>query len=292
MNSINPITFPRIGGPVRSGTAGSVLFVGSSTDIQQDNTNFVWDNSGTKLSLGSGTSQAIFNNWAGVRLELYQGSTGTPTAVAGPTLKVSRTQQIDVDDLGANKDDIEGTAAISGISLGSASDEVLACGIHGGASTASTVTGIDAFGFVGRGRVTGSGVGIGGGGYFVGRRDTNTGKANGAELRCWNYTTTAGAYSSSGISNTQGLWIVSDGISATPFDSGCGVSLGGLNSTKFKVGYAAVGAGVKWRAHGEVPGDRRGETHGALPANRNRQRQQQAAVVDTISDQVNSTEFM
>lgn len=225
-------------------TQGSVLFVGASGVLSQDNANLSWDDTDDTLTIGSGTSQLIFNQWAAVRQEILQGSTGTPSAVAGPTVKISRTQQIDVDTLGGNKDDIEGTAALSAIALGTATDEVLACGVHGGASTASTVTGIDAFGVMARGRVTGSGVGIGGGGYFVGRRDTTTGKANGIEVRSWNYTTTAGLYNTTGISNTIGVWITSDGIAATPFDSGCGIALGGLNGTKFKVGYGAVAGSV------------------------------------------------
>jgi hypothetical protein len=44
-----------IGGSITSATAGSVLFAGTSGVLQQDNTNFFWDNSNKRLGIGTAT---------------------------------------------------------------------------------------------------------------------------------------------------------------------------------------------------------------------------------------------
>lgn len=45
-----------IGGTVTSGTTGSVLFVGASSVLAQDNANFFWNDTTNRLSLGAGSS--------------------------------------------------------------------------------------------------------------------------------------------------------------------------------------------------------------------------------------------
>lgn len=46
---------PAIGGPITSGTAGSVLFVDPAQIFAQDNANFFWDNSNNRLGIGTTT---------------------------------------------------------------------------------------------------------------------------------------------------------------------------------------------------------------------------------------------
>src|SRR6516164_2795512 len=48
-----------IGGAVTGGTAGSVLFVDGSSNLAQDNANFLWDDTNKALKLGSSGTQAV-----------------------------------------------------------------------------------------------------------------------------------------------------------------------------------------------------------------------------------------
>ena len=47
-----------IGGTVTSGTTGSILFVGASSALTQDNTNFFWDDTNNRLGLGTTSPEA------------------------------------------------------------------------------------------------------------------------------------------------------------------------------------------------------------------------------------------
>lgn len=49
---------PRIGGPLISSTAGSVLFVGTNGIFQQDNSNLFWDDSNNRLGIGTASPGA------------------------------------------------------------------------------------------------------------------------------------------------------------------------------------------------------------------------------------------
>ncbi len=50
-----------IGGAITSATAGSILFAGTSGVLQQDNTNFFWDDTNNRLGLGTSTPSAMFS---------------------------------------------------------------------------------------------------------------------------------------------------------------------------------------------------------------------------------------
>ena len=50
-----------IGGTVTSGTTGSVLFVGGSSALTQDNANFFWDDSNNRLGLGTASPSALLH---------------------------------------------------------------------------------------------------------------------------------------------------------------------------------------------------------------------------------------
>jgi len=99
-------------------------------------------------------------------------------------------------------------------------------GVVGGAVDSGTANGgsggVDACGVYGVGRITGSGIGTGIGAFVAGRRDTNTGKANGIEVSCQNYTASAGVVTTNGFSDTTGLWIECTGNS----DSAVGIAFG------------------------------------------------------------------
>ena len=72
-----------IGSTITSGTNGSVLFVGSG-QLQQDNTNFFFDNTNDRLSIGGSTSP-------GGRLQLAAGSATVPHVILTPTSGVTPT---------------------------------------------------------------------------------------------------------------------------------------------------------------------------------------------------------
>jgi hypothetical protein len=67
-----------IGGSITSATAGSVLFAGASGILAQDNANFFWDNTNSRL--GIGTTTPI------LKLDVIGGSTDT-TTVGGTTVE-------------------------------------------------------------------------------------------------------------------------------------------------------------------------------------------------------------
>jgi hypothetical protein len=66
-----------IGSPITSGTNGSVLFVGSG-QLQQDNTNFFFDNANDRLSIAGTTTP-------GARLQLGAGTGAVPHLILTPT---------------------------------------------------------------------------------------------------------------------------------------------------------------------------------------------------------------
>lgn len=97
----NPSGFMSMGATVASGTAGSVLFVGSGPVLAQDNSHFFWDDSNNRLGLGTtspsypltihNTTFAGIDTYAhsgtdfqGIEIAINRsrGTEGTPTAVA------------------------------------------------------------------------------------------------------------------------------------------------------------------------------------------------------------------
>lgn len=73
-----------IGGTVTSGTAGSVLFVGTGPVLAQDNSNFFWDDTNNRLGLGtSSPSYLLHLRGSGVRTYIQDTSTSYAMLVAG-----------------------------------------------------------------------------------------------------------------------------------------------------------------------------------------------------------------
>jgi hypothetical protein len=70
-----------IGGAVTSGTTGSILFIGSSSALTQDNSNFFWDNSNKRLGIGT--------NSPSYRVDIFRAATGQTASYK--TLNISTT---------------------------------------------------------------------------------------------------------------------------------------------------------------------------------------------------------
>jgi len=215
-----------------------------------------------KTSTGSGTDVAHWTaSITGQLAEWKQGTSGDPLTARGPTIKVSRTQQItratiEASPASAGTAGEDQLAAIMGINKALDGDETQPVGVGGFAYNASTTnpggsgSHPDACGIVGEGRITGSGVGVGIGGFFLGRRDATTGKANGIEVHCQNLGA-ASAYTSTGFSDSVGIWLNCSGAA----DSASGITVSNAFGRQFENGLSftaqvasALTGGVRERA--------------------------------------------
>lgn len=193
------------------------------------------------LQLGSGDSVSaqLALNFTPNRLDIREGSAGSPTSNLAPTVKVSRTEtitQAQIDAYASGADGAAAVAAIAGTSVGSSATETQAVGLFGGAlNSSSSANNPDACGVYGTGRITGgsapAGIAGGFGGFFQGRRDVDTAYATGVEISCANYTATAGVYGSAN-SDTKGIWINAIGNA----DSAVAIQVGNAFNHKFDVG--------------------------------------------------------
>ena len=169
-------------------------------------------------------------------VDIRVGTAGSPDTLQAPIFKLSRTVQMSATGLTGDASDY--MAGIISVVSGTASNEVQTVGVMGYARSASisnvTNGADDACGIYGVGRITGVGTGYGIGGYIHGRRDTETGNANGLEVRCDNQTTTNGVYSAVGASKTMGLWITSGG--QTGRINGVAVAVGLVAACQWEVG--------------------------------------------------------
>jgi len=143
-----------------------------------------------------GASQSVFYNHPGYAAELAHGTDAAPITAAGSSIKVSRTENIELATCGGVYNNNECNSAIYGISRGLASDKMQTNGILGVALGFQTTpggpssSGPDSVGVQGIGRIVGNGVNIGTGGYFEGRSDSPFGFTVGAEIRSNNLTGT------------------------------------------------------------------------------------------------------
>ncbi len=194
------------------------------------------DDQGEEITTQGGTHPAQ-------RWEMQSGTFASPNVLGGPLFKISKVQNLTTANNGGNHSANEWNAGIAVSVDAAATNEVQAVAGFFAAVSRSTVTAQndDANAVQGVGMITGSGTGYGIGGYFEGWRNTNTGKTNGLEVRSANYTATAGTYSSSGPSDTMGLWITGSGDS----DSAVACAIGKLGTPRlFKVGFAAIAGTV------------------------------------------------
>lgn len=195
----------------------------------------ITDEIGTDLdNLGTGPFQ-------GLRVNISAGTQAAPITEVKPLAKLSATFGVTLATAGAIANNEK-----AGTTFAAYAQDAAGCGIQVvgllGSAKMLTATGSDAVGLYGLGTASGAATGIGTGGYFEGRRFVAGAKALGAEVRVSNVTASDGSYSSSGVSDTGGLWITTAGTSGA--DSGAGISLGGISSSQFKVGYGVTAGSV------------------------------------------------
>ncbi len=163
--------------------------------------------SGVVLEDRVGDNLATYAVWDPRRWALYEGTAAAPITAAGPTVKISKVENISTATMGGNQVDNECNAVVRVIVENVATSQAQLCAIMGTAEGMSTTAGSDIVGLYGIGRVTGSGVGIGCGLFVEGRRDTATGTAQGTEIHVTNETTTDGVFVSNGIGTAMGAWV-------------------------------------------------------------------------------------
>jgi hypothetical protein len=120
---------------------------------------------------------------------------------------------------------------------GIAGSEGQAVGLFGSAINESSFEGEDgpdAVGLYGEGRITGGSSSLAScyGLVAYGRRDVANAVANGAEIGCLNYTTTAEAYNPNGSGKARGIWLVAGGEA----DCGVGIAINNPFGRQFEVG--------------------------------------------------------
>lgn len=93
-----------IGSSVTSGTAGSVLFLNGSTQLAQDNTNFVWDYTNNRLGLGDNTPSALLSVGSSSQFQVD----GSGNVDAGGTIALSG--DISPSQITGNQDDYNPTS--------------------------------------------------------------------------------------------------------------------------------------------------------------------------------------
>lgn len=220
--------------PPNDWASKQVAFLGVTLDMATGSFNL-------PLATGTGDALSYANTTTAQRVAIKKGTAGTPDTSLNPLLKVERTVQ--ADHTGFSGDGAEAMAGILSIVKGTASNDGQVVGVYGLGTSASTTAasagGDDACGVYGLGRITGSGTGTGLN-FLGGRRETNTGKANAIEVSIDNATATADSYSSSGFSNTTGLWVHATGTSR----SGVGLSIGNPFNVQLDVGIGITSQGT------------------------------------------------
>lgn len=213
--------------PLSGGTLSGDVSIGGLLDLTRL--------SGTSLTDTRGVNQFNFGSagYDGRRWRLYDGSNASPITTAGPTVKISRTESIPTSQCAGNVVATECNAALSVISVGDVNTQVQANSIRGDSLTYST-SASDAVGVQAYGRVKGPGTGTGTGLYALGRRDTDTGSATGAEIRVENNTLTEPTYNTNGNSRGSALWLTTNSQYGTANAVALGV--GDINGSQFAIG--------------------------------------------------------
>jgi len=213
-------------------------------------------NLGTDWSAGELVSAQLAHNVAGLRMNLLHGTAASPVTAAQPTVKVSRVEKASRAAIGAitgnnAADGAAGLCAGHFSAKGVAGSEGQAIGLFGSAINESSYEGEDgpdAVGLYGIGRTTGGSSSLAScyGLVAYGRRDVATAVANGAEIGCLNYTTTAEAYNPNGSGKARGIWLVAGGEA----DSGVGITINNPFGFQFDVGIGFGSTEVKGKKGG------------------------------------------
>lgn len=245
-------------GMIYSSKSSSVA--GSNTQIQFNSSGILgadgklyWDNTGKTLNVGVGDNLtgyqfAIGGTKPATHVDIRSGTgspTPTPSTIPRPVFKAQNFQEISSTQVGSG-DGVDSMATIAGVSLGYYACEAQPVGVFGAATSLYNNAAGGSFKgdvvggyFLGVKNAYGNGSSYGTaiGAYIAGRRDDATAQISAAEIQCQNYTATAGTYSSTGFSTTNGIWLTANGNA----DSGVGISIGNAFNRKFKVGIGFSG---------------------------------------------------
>jgi len=192
-----------------------------------------------RLAAGDlGEDVTFYSSVAAQVARIRHGTTAAPNKTPGPTVRVSRTEALTRAQIeaigGAGTDGGEQCAAIIGLNSGTAATEVQSVGVYGAAKNVSTLhTQADACGIYGAGRSLSGCTGAGFGGFFIGRRDSSSGRATGIEVHTYN-DGAADSYVSTGANSTKGMWINCGGAA----DSAAGILFGQTTGRQWDVGIA------------------------------------------------------
>jgi len=195
----------------------------------------VWE----QLASGNlGEDVTFYSSVAAQVAKISHGTAAAPNTTPGPTVRVSRTEALTRAQIeaigGAGTDGGEQCAAIIGLNSGTAATEVQAVGVFGAAKNVSTLHAqADACGIYGAGRSLSGCTGAGFGGFFIGRRDSSSGRATGIEVHAYNGGA-ADSYVSTGANSTKGMWINCGGAA----DSAAGILFGQTTGRQWDVGIA------------------------------------------------------
>lgn len=233
-------SFPSAGNSLDGWTANVETELDAKVDVAGDTITGL-------LTIGSGDPQYLYTASAdkdGRLLRLHAGTTASPDTTLGPLVKASRRVSV-LASAFAPSDGGEQMAAITGISAGDAANQVQPVGVYAAATNAGTTSAgtgpmPDAVGIYGIARIYDGGVGSGIGGVLYGRRESDTGRATGAEIAVFNYGTTNLYNSASGYQRTQGIWLTPAGSA----DSAVGMTIGNSHGYQFDVGIVFDGTTV------------------------------------------------
>lgn len=181
-------------------------------------------------------------------VDIRDGSVASPITGIGPTLKVSRTEQltratVEAAPGSAGTDGADRVAAIMGVSNAVDGSETQPIGVVGCATNASDNdlgaggTRTDACAIYGFGWVKGNNPCIGIGAFLYGRRENDVGGVVVTEMMCGNYGTLDTPYNPLGASDCMGLWINPAGNA----DSGAAIQVSNNFNRQFDVGIAFTG---------------------------------------------------
>ena len=199
--------------------SGSALAQSDYTAQMKSNLNVQGSISFNKsLTSVGGTIQAIYVEVPALQGEISLGTAAAPVTKMGPSLRVSRTEQLSPADCNNTYNNNECNAAIVGASYATASDLMQGTGVIGVAVGQQTTVvageSLDTVGVQGQGRVINQGIGVGTGGFFQGINESESGRAIGIEVNTKNLSgadapanvTDGGGYPNILVSCGAGTW--------------------------------------------------------------------------------------
>lgn len=192
------------------------------------------------LTLGGGDSQTAFVATTGQYLNVATGTAAAPDSTLNPAVKISRLVSITGSVTGV-PDRISGLQVIT---VGDSANREQVQGVTAEATNAAVASDSasmtpDAVALFGFGRIVSTGVGRGTGAYLEGRTDVAAGTTMGVEVRSNNNSGSADSLTTSGASDSQGVWITCAGSR-----NGAALSIGGVNNVQWDAGIVITSAGT------------------------------------------------